>query len=127
MQMICNTEIFPNSGTNIKNNASNTFLDLSEIQIKTTTGAVSQLRQPLPVCDESILIAIGEQQARGLIETLDLLKLSREDVVYEIASLFEPYIQTVDDLDFSITPQFSREVTVTVTRKVWPEQELFID
>ncbi|HWS83813.1 MAG TPA: hypothetical protein VN207_06090 [Ktedonobacteraceae bacterium] len=82
------------SGTNINSSTFNNPLGLSSIYQsvgEVTAGAVSQLRQPLPIWDENMLIAIGEQWAEGLLEILPRLK---EEVAYRIALMFVPYLQT---------------------------------
>ncbi|SRR5260370_2725946 len=93
----------------------------------TTTGTVSQLRQPLPIWDENTLIAIAEQQARGLSETLDRLKVYNENVVHLIASIIEPYLEAGQEIDFSIDLQPSIKFIAEVKRIEELEPEFYFE
>jgi len=113
------------SGTTLNRSTFNDPLGLTSIYqsiSEVTAGAVAQLRQPLAIWDENTLIAIGEQRAEGLLEVLPQLK---QEVAYRIALMFVPYLQTEQELDFSIDIQPSRHFTATVTRR--EEPKLYLD
>jgi hypothetical protein len=111
------------SGTSINKKLFNNPLDLNSVYQSVDeiiAGAVSQLRELLPVWDENTLIVIAEQQVRGLVETLDRLKIHNGTAVYSIASVVgsyleinqEPYVQMPPKLpSYPYSPGESRDET----------------
>lgn len=80
-----------------------------------------------PAQVENMLITFGEYYAIRLAGVLDVLEAYNPAAVFSIASILEPYMAPIPEMNFSFPPKSSREVIFDVTRKGKVEPTIYLD